>query len=164
MSNIQHKLKENKSRIRREKFLSASDSKFSDFLSHAEYCSEISCIKNAAFPKWDKDINIITTSRGELRNWNNFKFKTWQELIAMLKKFHQVKNYIGWFFIEDDGPFFKISLNAFLSHIQHISNYGIKNAHYNFVWVGDIDDVGIIIGENPSQSNGNKFNISIWGI
>ena len=164
MSNIQQKLKENKDKIKREKFLSSIDQKFSTFLVTAEYSSGNSCAKYAAFPKWDDRGNLQTTTRGELKNWNNFTFKTWHELIAMLQKFQKVRNYIGWFFIDADGPYYKTSLNAFLSYIKSISDYCIRYEHNNFGWVGEVDDVGIIIGKNPASSDNNEFNISLWGI
>jgi hypothetical protein len=164
MNSLQQKLRENKNKIKREKFLSVLDSKFSTFLSHAEYSSEVSCIQYAAFPKWDDKANVQTTTRGKVKNWNNFTFKTWQELISLLAKFQQVKNYIGWFYIDTNGPYYRISLNAFLSHIQSISDYAIKNEHYNFGWVGGVDDIGIIIEKNHTASVDNEFMISIWGI
>ena len=164
MNKIQQKLKENKDKIKREKLLSSLDTKFSDFLSHAEYSGEVSCLKYAAFPKWDDIAKVQSTTRGEVKNWNNFTFKTWHELIAVLKKFQEVKNYIGWFFMESDGPYYRININAFLAHIQSISDYGITYEHYNFGWVGEFDDVGIIIGKNHTSSSGNELNISIWGI
>jgi len=164
MSKIQQKLTENKSKIRREKILSASDQVLSDFLSRAEYSNEVSCIKNAVFPRWKKNINEIKTSRDVISNWNNITFKTWQELINVLKRFKRVKNYIGWFFIDREGPYFKISLNAFLSHIQNISSYGEQNEHYNYGWVGEFDNVGIIIETTTISSSNKKFNIIIWGM
>jgi len=164
MSNIQQKLKINKNKLKREKFLSATDSKFSNFLSQAEYSIEESCIKYAAFPKWDNNNKLIATNRDELIGWNNYTFRSWGELISALKRFQQVKNYIGWFFIDHDGPYFKISLNAFLSHIPNISDYGILYGLYNYGWVGAVDNVGIIIEKNPKSQNDKKFNISIWGI
>lgn len=164
MSNLQEKLRENKNKIKREKFLSALDSKFSGFLSNAEVNNDLSCIKYAAFSKWDVKNNVQTTSRGELTNWNNFTFKTWNELISVLEKFQKVKNYIGWFFIDPDGPYYKISVNAFLSHIQSIANYGITHEHYNFGWVGGEDDVGIIIEYNHTSPGDKNFVISVWGI
>ena len=45
MSKLQEKLRENKNKIKREKFLSTLDSKFSDYLSNAEVSSDVSCIK-----------------------------------------------------------------------------------------------------------------------
>lgn len=164
MSKLQEKLRENKNRILRDKLLSTFDPKFSDFLSNAEFSSDTSCIKNAAFPMWEADADVQTTTRGKLKNWNNFTFKTWQDLIAALKRFQQVKNYIGWFFADTDGPYFKMSVNAFLAHIQSISNYGITHEQYNFGWVGAEDDVGIIIGCDHESSDDNKFEISVWGI
>lgn len=164
MSNIQQKLIENKNKVRREKFLSAVDSEFSDFLSGVEFSNEVSCMKHAAFPQWNEETNVISNSRGQITGWNNFNFKTWQELITVLEKFNKVKNFIGWFFIEHDGPYYRISLNAFLSHIPSMSNYGIQNDHYRFGWTGEVDDVGIIIEKNPIVSSDKKFNISIWGI
>lgn len=164
MSNIQQKLKENKDKIKRDKFLSLVDPDFSEFLAKAEYSSEISCIKYAAFPKGNHTANVQTTSRGDVKNWNNFTFKTWHELITVLKKFQHVKNYIGWFFIDADGPYYRTSLNAFLSYIQSISDYCISYDHHNFGWVGEVDDVGIIIGKNHASSNNNELNISIWGM
>ena len=164
MSDLPQKLKENKDKIRREKFLAALDAKFSDFLANTEFSSEVSCVKYAAFQEWDEKANIVKTSRSNVKNWNNFNFSTWQELITVLKKFQQVKSYIGWFFIEQDGPYYSMSLNAFLSHIQEISNYGIRNKHYTFGWVGQFDDVGIIIDKNPIPSSDKELNICIWGI
>ena len=164
MSNLQQKLRENKNKIKREKFLFAVDSKFSDFLSNVEFSSDVSCIKYAAFSTWDNNANVQTTTRGEVKNWNNFTYKTWHELISVLEKFQQVKNYIGWFFVDTDGPYYKVSVNAFLSHIQSISNYGIVHEHYDFGWVGADDDVGIIIEYNHTSFSDNQFEISIWGI
>jgi hypothetical protein len=164
MNTLQQKLRENKNKIEREKFLSVLDSTFSVFLSKAECSSEVSCIKYAAFPKWDDKANVQTTTRGKVKNWNNFAFKTWQKLISVLTKFQQVKNYIGWFYIDTNGPYYRISLNAFLSHIQSISDYAINNEHYNFGWIGEVDDIGIIIEENHTSSSDNEFKISIWGI
>jgi len=164
MSKLQEKLRENKNRIKRDKFLAALDSKFSNFLSNAEFSTDVSCIKKAAFSIWDVNANMRTTTRGKMKNWNNFTFKTWQELIAAIGRFQQVKNYIGWFFADTDGPFFKISVNAFLSHIKSISEYGTTHEHYNFGWVGAEDDVGIIIEYNHTSFSDNKFAISVWGI
>ena len=164
MGIIQQKLKENKSKMRREKLLSASELNLSDFIAHAECSNEISCIKNAAFPEWNNKINGMTTSRGKIANWNNFSFKSWQELIAVLKRFQQVKNYIGWFFLDREGPYFKVSLNAFLSNVPNISDYGSQTEHYDYGWVGEVDNVGIIIEKNNGMSTDRKFNISIWGI
>lgn len=164
MSSIQQKLKENQSRIRREKFLSGLDDEFSGFLSRAEFSSEDSCLRNGAFPEWDKEKNAIVASRGTVKNWNTFNFQSWQELIALLKRFKHVKDYVGWFFKEQDGPYFRISLKAFLAHIHNISVYAAQNEHYDFGWVCDVDDVGIIIGKNPTPASDKKFNISIWGL
>lgn len=164
MANIQQKLRENKGNIRREKFLSALDLEFSEFLSHVEYSSEEFCIRNAAFPVRDEAAHVVTSSRGKVKNWNNFNFKKWQELVAILKKFQKVKDYIGWFFIERDGPYYRISLKAFFSHITDISNYGVQNEHYNFGWVGEADDVGIIIEESQIGASEKKFSICIWGL
>ena len=164
MSKLQQQLIENKNRIRREKFLTALDAKFSDFLSSAEFSSDASCIKYAAFPMWDNEADIKTTTRGEVIDWKNFTFKTWHELISVLAKFQQVKNYIGWFFVHPDGPYFRISLNAFLSNIESISKYGKTHEHYYFGWVGAEDDVGIAIEYNHKSSTPNKFEISVWGI
>ena len=164
MSNLQQKLRENKNKIKREKFLSALDAKFSDFLTNAEVSSDVSCMKYAAFSTWDNKTNVQTTTRGEVNNWNNFTFKTWHELISVLEKFQKIKNYIGWFFADPDGPYYKISVNAFLAHIKSISNYGITHEHYYFGWVGDEDDVGIIIEHKHTPSNDGKFEISVWGI
>ena len=164
MSEFQEKLRENKNRIKKEKFLAAVDSQFSSFLSYAEVRNDASCIKNAAFSAWDVTSNVQTTTRGNVKNWNNLTFKTWQELIAALARFQHVKNYIGWFFEDKDGPYFKISVNAFLSHIQSIAKYGITNGHYDFGWVGAEDDVGIIIQYNHTSLRTNKFEISLWGI
>ena len=150
--------------MKRKKFLSALDSKFSDFLSNAEFSSDASCLKYAAFPARDNKATFQTTTRGEVVNWNNFTFKTWHELISVLEKFQQIKNYIGWFFIDTDGPYYRVSLNAFLSHIKSISNYGITHEHYDFGWVGAEDDVGIIIEYNHISSTSNKFEVSVWGI
>jgi len=163
MSNIQQKLKVNKDKIKREKFLTLLNQKFSEFLALSEYSSEASCIKYAAFPKWDNTGNVQTTTRGSVKNWNNFSFKTWHELITALQKFQKVKNYIGWFFVDADGPYYKISINAFLSYIENLSDFCTTYERYDFGWIGEVDDIGIIIGRNPASSN-KKFNISIWGI
>lgn len=164
MSKFQQKLKENKNKIKREKFLASVDRKLSAFLANVEYSDEISCIKFAAFPRWDDTAQAQTTTRGDVKNWNYFSFRTWQELIAVLKRFQQVKNYIGWFFIDADGPYYRISLNAFLANIRSISEYCSAHGNHNFGWVGDIDDVGIIIGENSSPPGSHAYTISIWGI
>ena len=164
MSTLQHKLTLNKFKIKRDKHLKDFDQKFSDFLADVEFSGEADCIKYAAFSKWDDKSGVRTTSRGDLKNWNHFTFNTWNELMSVLKKFQQVKNYIGWFFIDADGPYYKMSINAFLSHIQSISNYATNNDRYDFGWVGGADDVGIIIGHNQPPSKDNKFRISIWGI
>lgn len=164
MSTFQEKLRENKNRIKKEKFLSAVDSNFAAFLSNAEASNDLSCIRNAAFPTRDVNSDVQTTTRGKVKNWHNLTFKTWEELVAALARFKQVKSYIGWFFADADGPYFKISVNAFLSHLQSISNYAIANAHYDFGWVGAEDDVGIIIQNDHTSSRANKFEISLWGI
>lgn len=164
MRKIQQKLIENKNMRRKEKFLAALDSKFADFLSDAEISSDATCIKYAAFPAWDNNANIQTTTRGKVTDWRNFTFKTWRELISVLEKFQKVKNYIGWFFVDADGPYYKISVNAFLANIKSIANYGIMHKHYDFGWVGDADDVGIIISYNRISSTSNKFEVSVWGI
>ena len=118
----------------------------------------------AAFSKWDSKANVQTTTRGEVVDWKNFTFKTWHELISVLKKFQKIRNYIGWFFVDPDGPYYKVNVNAFLSHIESISNYGITHEHYDFGWVGGEDDVGIIIEYNQTSFSDNKFQISVWGI
>lgn len=164
MKKIQQKLEENKNKIKREKFLSAIDQKFSHFLANAEYSSDVSCMKYAAFPLQGHGAHGQMTSRGEMKNWNNLTFRSLNQLIAALEKFKKVKNYIGWFFIDATGPFYRISLNAFLSYIQNISDYCIAHEHHNFGWVGDADDVGIIIGKKHDATDNNEFNISIWGI
>lgn len=164
MSNIQQKLQENKNKIKREKFLALLDKNFSEYLAKTEYSNEVSCIKYAAFPKWVDSANVQTTTRGDVKNWMKINFKTWHELVAILKKFHEVKNYIGWFFIDTDGPYYRTSLNAFLSYTQSISDYCTKHEHYNFGWVGEVDDVGLLIGKNPAPSINEEYYISIWGI
>jgi hypothetical protein len=164
MKKFQQKLIENKHKLKREKFLTALDLKFADFLASAEFSSDESCIKYAAFPTWDNEANVKTTTRGAVVDWKNFTFRTWQELISVLEKFQKVKNYIGWFFIDADGPYYRISVNAFLSHIKSIANYGIIQKHYDFGWVGANDDVGIIINYNHSASTVKKFEVSVWGI
>jgi hypothetical protein len=164
MKKIQQQLINNKNKLRREKFLAALDSKFADFLADVEYSNDVTCIRYAAFPAWDNEADILTTTRGKVIDWKNFTFKTWRELISVLEKFQKVKNYIGWFFADDDGPYYKISVNAFLANIKSIANYGIMHKHYNFGWVGDADDVGIIISYNRISSTANKFEVSVWGI
>jgi hypothetical protein len=164
MSKLQNNLKENKHKIKREKFLSALDPEFSNFLASAEFSSDDSCLKYAAFPRRDSEAPGQRTTRGKVTNWNNFTFRTWQELISALGKFQQVKNYIGWFFIDADGPYYKVSVNAFLAHIKHISQYGTAHEHYDFGWVGAEDDVGIIIGYDHASTSPKKFAISMWGI
>jgi hypothetical protein len=133
-------------------------------LANTEFSSDESCLKYAAFPKRNPDTQVLTTTRGEMKNWKTFTFKTWQELISALGKFQKVKNYIGWFFMDKDGPYYKISVNAFLSHIKSIEHYGDTREHYDFGWVGGTDDVGIIIGFTPLSQNGKTYSISIWGI
>ena len=164
MSSLQEKLRENKNKIKREKFLSATDPKFSNFLASAEVSNDVSCLKYAAFSIWDVKAHVQTTSRDKVTNWNNFTFKTWDDLISALKRFQKIKNYIGWFFIDTDGPYYKISVNAFLSHIQSIAKYGINHEHYDFGWVGGEDDVGIIIEHHHESPSGKDFGISVWGI
>ena len=164
MNKLQDKLRDNKNRVQREKFLSELEPKFSALLASAEFSNDIACMKYAAFPKWDAHANMLTTSRGDIKNWNNFTFKTWPELITALAMFQKVKNYIGWFFENRDGQYYKISINAFLSNIQSISDYGTAHGHYDFGWVGADDDVGIIIERSLTPSGGNEFRISVWGI
>jgi len=164
MGKLQNNLDENRNKIKREKFLSALDPAFSGLLANAEFSGEASCLKYAAFPKKDDEGRVQTTTRGTLPNWNNFNFRTWQELISMLERFQQVKNYIGWFFADTDGPYYKISVNAFLSHIKSISQYGSTHEHHNFGWVGAQDDVGILIGYDHTSSSPKKFSVSVWGI
>lgn len=164
MSIIQQKLKENKSRLRKEKILSALEPPFSDFLSQAECEIDLSYLKNFTHQRWDNDTDDKPTNPERAICCNKFTFRSWSELITLLKKFQQVKNYIGWFFLDPDGPYFRISLNAFLSHVPHISDYGTQNDHYYFGWVGDSDNVGIIIGQNATASSDKKFNITLWGI
>ena len=164
MSKFHQQLRENKNKIKRKNFLSALDPKFSDLLSNAEFSSDLSCIKYAAFPTLDNKSNLQTTTRGEVADWKNFTFKTWHDLISVLEKFQKLKNYIGWFFVDSDGPYYKVSLIAFLSNIESISNYGITHEHFDFGWVGAEDDVGIIIGDNQISSAAKKFQVSVWGI
>jgi hypothetical protein len=165
MKQIQQKLIENKHKVKREKFLAALDTKFADFLSDAEVSSDASCMRYAAFPVRDKEARIKTSTRGAaVGDWKNFSFRTWQELISLLERFQKVKNYIGWFFIDADGPYYRISVNAFLAYIKSIANYGIMQKHYDFGWVGANDDVGIIITYNNSASAMKKFDICVWGI
>ena len=167
MNKLQQQLLENKGKIKRDKFLSKLDQDLYGFFSAAEFSSDPSCIDNAAFPSWNEEGKTLTSSRGRVKGWNNFKFKSWQDLISLLKKFSKVRNYIGWFFVEADGPYYRISLNAFLDHIDGLSEYANKQEKYDFGWVGQSDDVGIIIGHHPANSpqNGDKqFEISIWGM
>lgn len=165
MSKLQHQLRENQGKIKRNKFLSKLDHEFSNFLLSAEFSCDPASIKNAAFPVLDKETNLQTTSRGKVKNWNNIKFKSWQDLISVLKKFSKVRNYIGWFFIDTDGPYYRISLNAFFAHIDRLSEYAVKHDHYNFGWVGSPDDVGIIIDHTAStDAKDKKFEISLWGM
>jgi hypothetical protein len=164
MTKFQQKLQENKNKIKRDKFLASIDQDFAEFLANTEFSGEVTCIKYAAFPKWTDTAEVKTTTRGPVKNWNKINFKTWHELIAILKKFQKVKNYIGWFFIDAEGPYYKTSLNTFLSYIQNISDYCTTSEHYNFGWVGEVDDVGIIIGTNPASSTHKEYHISIWGV
>lgn len=166
MSKLQLQLKENKDKIKREKFLSVLEKEYKDFIAASEYSSDESCIKKAAFPVWDTETNALTTSRGQVKNWNNIKFKSWQDLVSVLKKFSKVRNYIGWFFIDADGPYYRISLNAFFAHIDGLSEYAVKHDHYRFGWVGSPDDVGILIGYSDTSTGANdkKFDISLWGM
>lgn len=164
MSKLQQQLKENKDKIVRDKFLSTLAPEFSAFLAASEFSSDNSCIKNAAFPNWNKETNTLTTTRGTIAGWNNFKFKTWDDIVAVLKKFQKVKNYIGWFFIDADGPYFRVSFTAFFNHIDEMTAYSKTHDHYTFGWVGDADDVGIIVQHNEATSGDKKFAISIWGL
>lgn len=164
MSKFHQKLRENKNRVKRENLLLALDSEFSNLLSNSEFSSDLSCIKYAAFPTWNNKSNLLTTTRGEIVDWKNFTFKTWHNLISVLEKFQKLKNYIGWFFVDTDGPYYKISLIAFISNIESISNYGTTHEHFNFGWVGADDDVGIIIGDNQLSSTPKKYEVSVWGI
>ena len=71
MSKLQQQLKENKDKIKREKFLALLDADYKYFISAAEFSSNEACIKNAAFPVWDEETKSWTTSRGKVSNWNN---------------------------------------------------------------------------------------------
>lgn len=164
MSKLQEKLRENKNKINREKFLAKLDATFSEFVANAEFSNDLSCIKNAAFPMWDGKAGVLRTTRGPVKNWNNFTFTTWNELITALSRFQHVKNYIGWFFADKDGPYFKVSVNAFLAHIQSVASYGIANEHFDFGWVGAEDDVGILIEYDHASPRDKKFAISMWGL
>ncbi|HBI16261.1 MAG TPA: hypothetical protein DDY20_12265 [Desulfobulbaceae bacterium] len=164
MGSLQLKLHENKNKIKREKFLAAVDPEFSAFLSNAEFSSDPSCIRFAAFPSWDKVANAQTTTRGKVNDWKNFSFKTWQELVSVLARFRKIKNYIGWFFIDIEGPYYQMSVNAFLANIKSISHYATAHEHFDLGWVGSVDDVGIIIKFNHISTVSNKFEVSIWGI
>lgn len=150
--------------MKRDRFLAALDPKFSDFLAAAEISNDAACIKYAAFPERDPETEVLTTTRGKVIDWKYFTFRTWPELITVLKKFRQVKNYIGWFFTDIDGPYYRLSLNAFLSNIGSIEKYGVAQEQYDFGWVGADDDVGIIMTYSRVSSSANKFEVCVWGI
>ena len=164
MSKLQQQLKENKDKIKRGKFLALLDQELAGFLSTAEFSSDASCIKNVAFPESSGETNGEATTRGEAKKMNTIKFKTWQDLISVLRKFQKVKDFIGWFFVDTDGPYYRISLKAFFAHIEGISNYAVKHEHYNFGWVGSVDDIGIIVAHDHNSPGDKKFAISVWGI
>ena len=164
MDKLQKKLKENRNRRARERLLSSLDSKFESFLSNVEFSSDISCLKYAAFSTWDMEADCQTTTRGQIPDWKNFTFKTWQDLIAFLKSFKISGNIQGYFFIDIDGPYYLINVHDFMSNIDSLSEYALRKEHFDFGWVGALTDSGIIVEFNQTSFCRNEFEISIWGI
>lgn len=163
MSKIQRKLLENSHRREREALLLSLPKQLGDFLRNVEYSSEVSCIRYAAFSTWDEQLDCQTTTRGTIENWNNFTFKYWEDLIASFNSL-PVNKSVGWLFFNTGGPYYKIKFSELHNFINDIQIYTSKTEKYDFGWVGEEVDCGVVAEFNHTSFCRNEFELSVWGI
>lgn len=164
MSKIEQKLKENRNRRAREKLLSALGEDGKRVLSKVEFTSDVSCLKYAAFPTWDMESDCQTTTRGKIEGWENETFKHWDEAINHLKSINIASKIKGWFFIDTDGPFYLLEWKDIKSILDDVSTYAEYHEHYDFGWVGESIDCGVILEFEHTSFCRNEFEVSKWGI
>lgn len=164
MSKLEQKLKENRNRRAREKFLAALSRETREVLASVIFSSDISCLKFAAFPTWDNEADCRTSTRGKIPGLKFTNFYKWHDLITEIEKIKIETEYEGWFFIDTDGPFYNLKGSEFSAILNGIFKYAEQNEHFDFGWVGATLDFGIIAEFDHTSFCRNDLELSVWGI
>ncbi|PTP11445.1 hypothetical protein CWO27_23265 [Vibrio sp. 10N.286.51.C3] len=163
MSKIEQKLRENHHRREREALIRALPKRISDFLEGVEYSSDVNCIRYAAFSTWDEELDCLTTTRGNIENWNNHNFKYWEDLIGKFKEL-PISDTAGWLFFDCQGPYYKVQFTELHRFLTEIEMYTKQTEIFDFGWVGEELDCGVIAEFNQTSFCRNEFELSVWGI
>ena len=164
MNSLPNKLRENQHRRMRDELLSKAPTVLSQFLDSLKFTSDVTVIANAAFSTWSTDRDDWTTTRGLVQNWEKFDFLTWSDLTADLTTLSFLTDCYGWLFFASDGPYFKVGAVEFHEWLDLITGFPSKENKFEFAWVGENRDCGLIVEFEHTSFCKNDFTYCTWTV
>ncbi|OCA64243.1 hypothetical protein A9R10_03540 [Aeromonas piscicola] len=162
MSKIEEKLKQNRDRRRRECLIELASNEFRPLLGGTTYTSDVKAIKYAAFSTWNIEKNIWTTTRGDIETFRKLDFQGLEQLIQVFTDLPIGPDVEGWFFFDDDGPYYSLRFGQVVENIESIQEILGQQAHFEFGWVGSEVDTGAIVEFEKTGFCKNDFTMCYW--